>query len=304
MIKLRKSPVVFNEDDHTYFLGDKQLCGVTSTLIRRAFPDKYKDIDPEVLAEAARKGKELHAAIEFHDQFRGAAEGEDERIGLYDEVKDSQQLTTVANEYLVSDEHRYASSIDIVMHNKDGEICLVDIKTTWHLDRQSTGLQLSIYKRFFEMQNPGMEVRHIYVLWLPNRDHTICEFHELAVVADENIDALIEADIADKPFQFELIPDEWADLERQYAFWSQKKEQAEKYLTTAKERMMSVMQNANIATVRTNAFTVSFIPAKKSTRFDSATFKKENADLYSRYAKETETAASVRVTPKKDKDSN
>ena len=29
MIKLVKSPVVFNEENHTYFLGDKQLRGIT-----------------------------------------------------------------------------------------------------------------------------------------------------------------------------------------------------------------------------------------------------------------------------------
>lgn len=302
-MELKKSPVVFKEDTHQYFLGDKELHGVTSTLIRRAFPDKYKDVDPTVLANAAEKGKQLHKDIETFDQFGGdPQEFADDRIESYADIKHDNGLTTVANEYLVSDEERYASSIDIVMTDAVGDICLVDIKTTWNLDKQSTGLQLSVYKRFFERQNPGLTVAHIYVLWLPNRDHAISELHELSVVADETIDALMEADIKDEPFKFDLIPDEWTEIERLYGYWSQKKEQAEKWMNMAKERMMTVMKNADISTVRTDAFTVSYIPAKKTQRFDSASFKKENKELYDSYMRESETAAQVRVVPRKEKE--
>ena len=41
MITLRKSPVVFNEEEHRYFLNGKELKGVTSTLIRRALPTQH-----------------------------------------------------------------------------------------------------------------------------------------------------------------------------------------------------------------------------------------------------------------------
>lgn len=302
MIELKKSPVVFNAEDHTYHLGEKLLNGVTSTLIHRAFPDKYKDIDPEVLARAAEKGHKLHEDIEFYDQFGGdPAESADERLALYANLKEEQGLTTIANEYLVSDEKRYASSIDIVMQDKDGNIILVDIKTTWNLDRQSTGLQLSIYKRFFERQNPQFKVARICALWLPNKDHTVCEFRDLSVVADETIDALIKADIDDEPFHFELIPDEWVELESKYAIYSERKEYYERLLQETKERMIDVMQQTDTATVKTDRFTVSYIEAKKSKRFDSVTFKKNEPGIYESYMKEVEMPAQLRVTPKKPK---
>lgn len=44
MIKLVKSPVVFNEENHTYFLGEKQLRGITGMISRQLFPDKYKGV--------------------------------------------------------------------------------------------------------------------------------------------------------------------------------------------------------------------------------------------------------------------
>ena len=44
MIELVKSGVVFNEENHTYFLGDKQLSGITGMIKRQLFPDKYKSL--------------------------------------------------------------------------------------------------------------------------------------------------------------------------------------------------------------------------------------------------------------------
>ena len=299
---LVKSPVVFNEEEHRYFLGDKELKGITSSLIRRAFPDKYKDIDPEVLANAARKGKELHEAIEFFDNFGGNPEdATDDRIMAYADVKNKYGLITIANEYLVSDEQEYASSIDIVALAPTG-IVLVDTKTTWSLDTQSTGLQLSIYKRFFELQNPGLKVSGIYALWLPNKDHRICEFKELAVVDDETIDKLIFADMHDEPFEYEQIPDEWKGLEYDYGYWLLQSKYAEENLAEVKKRMMAAMERTNVTSVKTDVFTVSYIAAKKTRRFDSTLFRKENEDLYSKYQKEVESPAQIRVTPKTNKD--
>ena len=38
-MKLVKSKVRFDEEQHRYFLGEKELSGITGTLIKKAFPD-------------------------------------------------------------------------------------------------------------------------------------------------------------------------------------------------------------------------------------------------------------------------
>lgn len=305
-IVLKKSPVVFDDKQHRYFLGDKELMGITSTLIHRAFPKKYDGVDKEVLANAARMGHELHTKIEFYDNFIFGTDSDinpletfnDERIQGYARIKSTNGLTTIANEYTVSDEQHYASQIDIVFVDSDGDICLADLKTTYTLDKSSTGLQLSIYKRFFEMQNPELPVKHIYAIWLPNKDHSIAEIHELPVVPDETIDRLIDADLNDKPFSFELIPDNWSSLERQFLFWEKKRLEAEDNIKSVKDNMMLTMKNCNLSSVKTGETTVSYIPQKTSKRFDSATFKKENPELYNSYQKEVETPAQIRILQK------
>ena len=50
----------------------------------------------------------------------------------------------LANEYTVSDEEYFASNIDCVWE-KEGEISLADIKTTYRIDKESLSWQLSIY---------------------------------------------------------------------------------------------------------------------------------------------------------------
>lgn len=297
MIGLKKSPVVFNEENHTYHLGELELQGVTSTLVRRAFPNKYSDVPEEVLAEAARKGTELHQEIEFRDRFGG--DMEDVRLKNYFAWKDSNNLCTLENEYTVSDEQHYASQIDVVLANDKDEICLADIKTTYNLDRASVALQLSIYKRFFEMQNPALKVSHIYAIWLPNRDETIAEMPELTLVDDETLDALIKADLADEPFVFSPIPQEYEEMETQYRHWAAIQEEAENNLKAIKDHLMQMMVEKNLQQIKSGYYTVSYIPAKVSKKFDSAAFKKENKELYDSYMKESETAASIRFLPTK-----
>ena len=41
-IKLNTSKVRFVSETHQYFIGDKELFGITNTLIKRAYPDTYR----------------------------------------------------------------------------------------------------------------------------------------------------------------------------------------------------------------------------------------------------------------------
>ena len=67
MIELVKSSVVFNEENHTYFLGDKQLSGITGMIKRQLFPDKYKEVPQYVLERAAERGTRVHHECQFAD---------------------------------------------------------------------------------------------------------------------------------------------------------------------------------------------------------------------------------------------
>ena len=59
-ITLNVPRVTFIEESHQYFLGEKELKGVTGTLIKKAFPDTYKNIPESVLMKAAERGALIH----------------------------------------------------------------------------------------------------------------------------------------------------------------------------------------------------------------------------------------------------
>lgn len=291
-MKLNQSRVQFDAATHTYHLDGVVLQGITGTLIKRAFPEKYKDVDPEVLAEAARKGHELHEAIQNYDRF--GITSDDERVRNYVELKHGRGMITVENEYLVSDNEHYASSIDIVMRNVLDEVTLVDIKTTYTLDRASTALQLSIYKRWFEQQNEGVKVSSICALWLPNRNHSICELVELSPVSAEVIDALIEADLNDEPFEYVTVPQWYEEFEAIYRRYAKMKADAEYGIEHIKTQLMEMMKTENLSQIKSGYYTVSYIPEKVGKRFDSTLFKSENKELYAKYMKDSVTAAQIR----------
>ncbi len=160
-IELKQSEVIFNEVDHTYTFLGSLLSGVTSLLHRTLFADKYHGISAEVLAKAAAYGHNIHEQIELVDTL--GVESQTPAVQAYLQMKAELNLTTLANEYLVSDEQYIASSIDIVFD----DLTLADIKTTSRLDMEYLSWQLSMYSYLFELQNPGLKVPRLLAIWLP-----------------------------------------------------------------------------------------------------------------------------------------
>ena len=134
--QLRQSPVVFNEEDHTYLLGDRYLKGVTGTLVRRAYPHTYdtpegmpEEVWKEKLRNAAANGTSIHQAIELYEDL--GVESDMPEVQNYIAVKHDNGFINLATEYIVSDEKMYASAVDHVWyHEESGGIFLIDIKRT------------------------------------------------------------------------------------------------------------------------------------------------------------------------------
>lgn len=61
-----------------------------------------------------------------------------------------------------------------------------------------------------------------------------------------------------------------------------------------KEQLKDLMEAYGIKKFDNDDMSISYVNARKGTRFDTTRFKKENPDLYAQYLKEVETAASVR----------
>lgn len=193
-IKLNKPKVTFIEETHKYFLGKKELKGITGTLVRKAFPDTYKDIPESVLMKAAERGGMIHNSFELFctvfDSDINMYPNPTEEIRAFNSMLVSYGLHHVDSEYLVTDSENFASAIDGVFADSDGNIYLVDYKTTSTLHYDNVSLQLSIYARWFEEQNPDLKVKELVCMWFKNGQS---RFQPLPRVSEEKIDALIKA---------------------------------------------------------------------------------------------------------------
>ena len=66
-IELKDCGVLFDKERHEYWLGNRQLSGITGMLQRQLFPDEFDNVPEGMLQEAARYGTEVHESIEAFD---------------------------------------------------------------------------------------------------------------------------------------------------------------------------------------------------------------------------------------------
>lgn len=293
-MKLIKSQVIFNHDEHTYMLGGKELSGITSVISRQLFPDKYRDVPEDVLKKAAERGTMIHSICELVDDM-GISHDSDEAQG-YKELKDDWGLRYECSEYLVSDDEHYASCIDKVYRENETDFTLGDIKTTYVLDKESVRWQLSIYAYLFELQNPGCKAVRIIDIWLRGKNHEIVEVER---IPSEVVVNLLKCDSEGKqfvnPYSISPItlPDEYRKMERtiqeivsQAKYWSDKKKEI------ADAVMMSMVEAGEYSW---KGDIISFTRKKDTIRkdFDKKAFEKDYPDLYNKYLKEIPVVGSV-----------
>ena len=133
----------FDEETHTYYVDGEKVESVTQ-ILKRLFPNKYSDINPEVLKRAAERGTQVHRAIEAY--CKGFDDGSSE-VKDFKFLQKHYGFVPIENELpIILDfgNKTYAGRIDLIM--KMNGIVLADIKTTSTLDKNYLGYQLNLYK--------------------------------------------------------------------------------------------------------------------------------------------------------------
>lgn len=303
MIELVKSSVVFNEESHTYFLGEKQLSGITGMIKRQLFPDKYKEVPQYILERAAERGTKVHHECQFADVT--GFEPECQEAINYLMIRIGAGYTALENEYTVSDEEHFASNIDCVWE-KDGKIALADIKTTYKADIDYLEWQLSIYAYLFELQNTGLKVDCLYGVWLYNEKYELIplkrksddEVKKLMQCEVEGISYLeTETAIEHKKDEVQLLP---KDVINKYLEAVAEVERIQPFIDGFKDSLKRAMVEHDVKSWDTGILKATITPAGIKKSFDTKRFQSDHPELYKQYIKETETAASIRITLRKE----
>lgn len=297
-ITLAEPKVTFIEESHQYFLGKKELKGVTGTLIKKAFPDTYKNIPEYVLMKAAERGGLIHNTFEtfcsiFDADIKKYPNPIEELQAFYDMLV-SYGLHYIASEYLVTDGENFASAIDGIFADNEGNIYLVDYKTTTTLHYDNVSLQLSIYAKWFEEQNPDLKVKEIVCMWFKNGQS---RFQPLPRVSDEQIDELINAYLTDDTdYQYKVeVPEQFSALEQEYRLITARIDAMKIVQDGLKEKIMKMMEDNKQKSIKTNIGTYSYVAATTKKTFDTKLFKDTEPEHYEFYLKDTTTKPSIRI---------
>ena len=297
-ITLNVPRVTFIEESHQYFLGEKELKGVTGTLIKKAFPDTYKNIPESVLMKAAERGGLIHNTFEtfcsiFDADLKQYPNPTEELLAFHSMLV-AYDLHYVASEYLVTDGENFASAIDGIFADKDGNIYLADYKTTATLHYDNVSLQLSIYAKWFEEQNPDLKVKEIVCMWFKNGQS---KFQPLPRVADYQIDDLINAYLADDTdYQYKVeVPEKFSALEQEYRLITARMDALKIKQDDLKEQMMKMMEANKLKSIKTNIGSYSYVESTTKRTLDMKLFKEKYPNAYERLTKVSFSKPSLRI---------
>ena len=300
---LNMSPVLFNEDGHTYHLEGHQLQGVTP-IIAWLFPETYSGIPQSVLDQAAEYGGMIHKKIELADSL-GIVDCD--AVRDYMKLKELKGVKTLVNEYLVSDERRIASSIDVVMDNLD----LWDVKTTSKVHVPNVTMQLSIYAWLFEEQNPGMKAGELFCCWLPKPQYGQADLIRLDRVSAEVCKEIVDiwekggdpmearSILAATGFQMERqrktgdVPEVMADLMDELINISEAMKQMQEREKAIKQVFLAQMQKEGVDKMGNDLIEFTRKAAYERTSIDTTALKKNEPGIYESYKKVTKVAESI-----------
>lgn len=306
-IKLKQCSVLFNEEDHTYYLPekDKYLSGITGMLERQLFPDTYAGIPEAIIKQAAAYGKEVHQSIEDFDMF-WENDGTQE-VADYITLTTEQGLIHETSEYLITDGENYASMIDKVYRVDENTFDIGDIKTYGVMTpekREKARWQLSVYSYLFELQNKKAKVRRIFILHIRNKvkkddsfDH-ISDFIELKRIPSEIVKELLLADSVGEQFVNPYaIPEDIRQQEPLIRKLIQAKTDAETKLNSIKARILTLMETQDIKAWATETMRITRkLPTTRSS-FSLSDFKEAHADIdIEPFMKTSTVAGSLTIT--------
>lgn len=305
MITLKESGVMFLEECHSYFLNGKELKGITGMIERQLFPNKYDNVPKSVLDKAAELGTAIHKGCQMYDEVM--IDNGLPQVAVYKKLleKEFPNSQVIANEYIVTDGEYFASPIDKVFQIGENLVAIVDVKTTYELDKEYVSWQTSIYKYLFEKQNPGIKVGGLFALWLPKNENQLGKAG-FFVVDDKGSDAVVALMEAEKNGE-QYVAAVTKTVEEHHVILASdaidEMIEAERLMTHYKDIYEGYKQDALDAMLKygvksfdAGKVKMTLVVGGKSMRFDSTRFKKENPDLYAQYMKESETKDSIRVT--------
>lgn len=303
-IELKDSGVLFNKERHEYWIGNRQLSGITGMLQRQLFPGEFDNVPEEAIKEATRYGTEVHESIEAFDGS-WINDGTQEVLD-YISLCQENGLVHERSEYTVTDGENWASNIDKVYRSSDNTFSLGDIKTYGTMTPEKlekARWQLSIYAYFFELQNKDAKVGNLFILHIRNKakqDGTFDHISNIMLVERIPSDIckeLLDADIKGEQFINPYsIPEKYREQEDYIRQLIQTKDDVEEKLKILKSEILEDMESMGVKTWDTGTMRLTRKLPTTRLSFNANKFKADHPELdYSPYERTSNVSGSLLI---------
>lgn len=303
--ELKKSGVIL-DDEHRYWLGEKELSGITGIIKRLVFGDPYANVPKRVLAVRADFGKVFHEEMELY--INTGIEGHSDVFGVFKEYYSD--IEFVKSEYIVTDGERYASPIDAI----DKDEVIWDFKTSTKKDIPYWEWQMGVYCHLYNMLN-GRRPKGSKVLWInKNLEHQVVEINP---VSEVRVKALLEAAalgmqfVDPQPAAMALVNDGTGnanigilsderlqtiyDIEKMIIRLDNEKKEAEQRKQELCAGLVGIFKDKGVKSLNTDKLVITYKEGYKRKSFDSKTFAAEHPEMYIQYQKESSVKESITI---------
>ena len=302
--------VWFEQLTHTYWVGDKELSGLTGLMKKHSLSPDYSNIPKAVLNAAAEKGSQIHKLLQEYDE--GNSILAEPLVEEYRKALDEAGLKHVASEYLVSDNEIVATFIDKVYDTGiPGLVDLADVKTTVKVHARALAWQLGANVVLFERQNPGLKVRNVFCIHIDKDTRKLKGFVPVTPVSAEEVDALLQAeregriyiDLHEEPSAELVLTDAeltaYVTQQNEIARLKEQIKSIEETLKGLDKRVLNYMTENNLETLEGGGGVFKVKKAYERTTIDTERLKKMQPGIYEQYKKTTTVQASLSFKPNK-----
>jgi hypothetical protein len=294
LLEDNRPPVIFKEEEHEYWLGDKQLSGITERIGEVLYGgNKYAGVPEYIMERARMRGSLIHKEIE--EYCVNGILGFTDELQRFIELQEKYGFKVLANEYTVTDFHKYATNIDLILYNgkliKDIELC--DIKTTAELDREYLSWQLSINAYLLEKIINEPVIR-LSTYWTRSG-----EIIEIERKSNEEVERFLYDEINTVEPQMPIDQhqaERFTALQTQIKGLKQQLAELEAIENEFKQVFMEKMKENGIKSFDLGAVKITYVAPTTRKSFDSKRFEAEHKELYGEYLKEIPVKENLKIT--------
>ena len=288
--------IKFDEKEHKYFLGKKELVSITTLLKRHGLATDFSEvmISPAVLADARDRGNLIHQDWSNYIK-KGIIPSTKEGLQILDWYNKHQIATVAKSEYIVYN-NELAGTIDfsfLQITKPELTAYLTDIKTGKKVDMIACSWQLSLYEYLEEKQYDQLLILHT-----PKGEDL--EVIEVPRISKAEIEKLLEcernAELYNQP-KVELATVS-AEISSQISIGLKAIKKIEKELAEYKDRILIEMRDKGIKKFDNGEVSITYIEPTNRETIDTKALKADLPEIAEKYKKISSVKDSIKINIK------